>query len=70
MSDRYFKGTPRNPLRHAGPCGERIPCPRHGLPFGPHYKPAERLRNGDVLTFDCGRRLRPWELAAFEVWAA
>ena len=49
---------------HVGPCGERIPCPAHGLAFGPFYPPAERLRNGDVIAHDCGRRWRPWELLA------
>lgn len=56
--------TRPRPIRHDGGCGERLPCPRHGLPLGPSYQPAERLRNGTILAHDCGRSWRPWELAA------
>jgi len=45
-------------------CGERIPCPEHGLPWGPLYRPAERLHNGTVIAHDCGQTWRPFELAA------
>lgn len=52
-------------VRHPGiPCGERIPCPLHGLPLGPHYPVAERLRNGTIVAHDCGRTWRPSEQAA------
>lgn len=49
------------PIRHDGPCGQRIPCPKHGQPLGP-YLPAERLRNGDTVAHDCGQTWRPDEL--------
>jgi hypothetical protein len=42
---------------HGPTCGERIPCPLHGQPLGPHYLPAERQRRRFVtLVFahDCG----------------
>lgn len=52
-------------VRHDGsPCGTRIPCPVHGLPYGELYPPAERLRSGTIVAHDCGRTWRPWELAA------
>jgi hypothetical protein len=52
-----------HPVRHdlAHGCGERMPCPLHGLLEG-GYHPAERLRNGDVIAHDCGIRWRPTEL--------
>lgn len=55
--------TPRLPrrIRHAGPCGQRVPCPAHGS-LGV-YLPAERLRNGTIVAHDCGRSWRPHELA-------
>lgn len=55
------------PIHHRGPCGERIPCPKHG-PDGP-YLTAERLANGTILAHDCGAEVRPWELPAF-AWTA
>lgn len=56
-------GTTRpQALRHPGACGQRIPCPIHGVMAG-GYNPAERLRNGTVIAHDCGQSWRPWELA-------
>ena len=49
------------PVQHVGACGERIPCPRHGLLAG-LYRPAERLINGTVIAHDCGKTWRPTEL--------
>jgi hypothetical protein len=43
-------------------CGERIACPIHGMPFGPHYRPAERLACGTIVAHDCGQTWRPWQL--------
>lgn len=57
----YLPAMPQ-PIRHAGPCGRRIPCPVHGMALGPNYSPAERMRNGDVLAHDCGRVWRRSEL--------
>ncbi len=59
----------RRPVRHAGGCGQRIPCPKHGQPLGPDYLPAERLRNGTVIAHDCGAEIRPGELELF-AWTA
>jgi hypothetical protein len=46
------------PVRHDGPCGERLPCPKHGLAFGSNYRPAERLANGWIVAHDCGTTYR------------
>ena len=48
------------PVLHPFGCGERIPCPIHGL-IG-SYRPAERLRNGDTIAHCCGQTWRPAEL--------
>lgn len=52
------------PVRHDAHvgCGERIPCPACGEPFGPFYRPAELLRNGDVVSHCCGQRWRADDL--------
>lgn len=53
--------TPRlRPVHHDLACGERIPCPEHGM-LGP-FLPAERLRNGTVIAHDCGQTWRPSDL--------
>lgn len=45
-------------IQHGSACGvERIECPLHGAPYGPHYLPAERQkRRGGTFVFahDCG----------------
>lgn len=52
-------------VQHPGiRCGERVPCPAHGMAWGPHYRPAERLPNGTLVAHDCGGQWRPWERAA------
>ena len=66
LSTSGANGTTEAPrlqrVRHDLACGERIPCPVHGmLPGG--YNPAERLRNGTIIAHDCGRSWRPWEMA-------
>ena len=55
MSDRS------RPIAHPWGCGERIACPWGCRGWG-DYRPAEILRNGDVLAHCCGRRGRWHEL--------
>lgn len=57
---RREDGSEIRPVHHDGGCGERVPCPRHGM-LGP-YLPAEKLHNGTVLAHDCGGTWRPREL--------
>ena len=48
-------------VEHGPACGERVACPVHGQPYGPHYLPAElhhRVSSTYVIAHDCGRSWR------------
>lgn len=61
-SDGSSNKPPRKaiPVRHKGPCGERIPCPCGTTDFGPGVvNVAERLRDGTVICHGCGLTRSP-----------
>lgn len=48
------------PVRHDGPCGDRLEAPCGNADAAP-FLPAERLRNGTTLCHRCSLSFRPGE---------